>query len=122
MERLDGLRILLVEDEVLVALNMETELADVGAAIVGPAFSLDDGLGLLDERIDAAVLDINLGDRQVWPLARALEDRSIPFLFASANCADQVVRDNGYGDVRCIDKPIDFRELIAKLAAMVTVS
>ena len=76
-------RILLVEDEELVALELSTELSRLGWAIVGPAGTLKEAQSLLSSSFDAAVLDVNLRGRSVYPLAEALEERHVPFVFCT---------------------------------------
>jgi CheY-like chemotaxis protein len=81
---LEGRRILLVEDEVLVALMAADMLEELGAIVVGPAHRLADGLDLASrETIDAAILDINLNDQRSDPIAARLTERRIPVIFAS---------------------------------------
>lgn len=76
-------RILVVEDEELVALELSTELSRLGWAIVGPASTLNEAQSLLSSNFDAAVLDVNLRGRPVYPLAEALEERHVPFVFCT---------------------------------------
>jgi CheY-like chemotaxis protein len=84
MSDLEGRRILLVEDEVLVALMATDMLEELGATVVGPAHRLPDGLDLAScETIDAAILDINLNDQRSDPIAARLVERGIPVIFAS---------------------------------------
>lgn len=79
-----GRRVLVVEDESLVAMLLETILEDMGCETVGPAATIDEGLRLAaDERIDAALLDVNVSGRQVFPIAEALKDRGVPFVFST---------------------------------------
>ena len=84
-DALTGRRVLIVEDESLVAMLLETILEDMGCEPVGPASNLDDGLALAqdDGRLDAALLDVNVGGRQVFPVAEALRDRGVPFVFST---------------------------------------
>lgn len=84
---LKGRRVLIVEDAVLLALELETGLSDAGALVIGPAYELEEALALLDQPIDAAVLDANLNGQSVMPVAQALAERGVPFIFAT-----------GYGD------------------------
>ncbi|WEK48326.1 MAG: response regulator [Candidatus Andeanibacterium colombiense] len=86
-ERLLGKRVLIVEDEALLALELELAFADEGAEIVGPALSLSHGVMLAEAapEIDCAVLDVDLGGRDVFPIAHALEQRGIPFIFHTAH-------------------------------------
>src|SRR5690606_40064815 len=80
---LKGARVLIVEDAVLLALELETALSEAGAEVVGPAYELEEALALLDRPIDAAVLDANLNGRSVSPVAEALAARKVPFVFAT---------------------------------------
>ena len=86
---LAGRRILVVEDEMLVAMSIEDTLIDAGGEVVGPAPTVGRALGLLQDeaKIDAVVLDMNLQGQSGLPVADACDERSIPFLILS-----------GYGD------------------------
>ena len=83
---LKGRRILVVEDDYLIAEDVREELQKAGAIVAGPVPSVSEALRLLEGEpsLDAAVLDVNLrdGERSV-PIAEALEARAIPFLFAT---------------------------------------
>ena len=119
---LDGRRVLIVEDEVIVAFNMECEVQDAGGDVVGPAHTLSEARQLLesniDDGIDVAILDINICGESVWPIARALREREIPYVLASANCGDQHAVDPAFTDVPCFDKPVSMTRLVAALAAL----
>ncbi len=79
-----GRRVLVVEDESLVAMLLETILEDMGCEPVGPAATVEEGLTLAaGERIDAALLDVNVAGRQVFPIAEALRERGVPFVFST---------------------------------------
>src|SRR5215469_12275293 len=79
---LRGLRILIVEDNFLVADTICEVLADRGCEVVGPVPSLERGWKLAqEEALDGAVLDVNLAGEASFPLADALAKRGIPFLF-----------------------------------------
>ena len=81
---LAGRRILVVEDEALVAIALEDMLLELGCLVVGPALRLQPALELAAaEQLDGAVLDINLGDERSFPVAEILRGRTVPFLFAS---------------------------------------
>ncbi len=84
-EALAGRRILVVEDESLVAMLLETILEDMGCTAVGPAATVDDGLALATdgERLDAALLDVNVAGRQVFPVAEILQRNGVPFVFST---------------------------------------
>lgn len=89
---LEGRRILVVEDDYMIAEDVRHELENAGAIVAGPVPSVGEALRLLDGEpaVDAAVLDVNLGaDERSFPIAEALEARAIPFLFATGyNSAD----------------------------------
>jgi two-component sensor histidine kinase len=111
---LKGARVLIVEDAVLLALELETGLTDAGAQVVGPAYELEEAMALLDQPIDAAVLDANLNGRSVTPVAEVLHQRKIPFVFAT-----------GYGetggapggfDAPVIRKPYDVTQVASAVA------
>ncbi len=79
-----GTRVLIVEDEALIAMLIEDYLDDLGCEIVGTASRLEDGLRkATDLQIDVAVLDINLAGTLSYPIAEVLSARNIPFIFAS---------------------------------------
>jgi CheY-like chemotaxis protein len=81
---LAGKRVLVLEDEPVVAMLVEDMLTDLGCIVVGPASGLDDALAMAErEELDLAVLDINLGRADSFPVAVVLEGRSVPFVFAT---------------------------------------
>jgi CheY-like chemotaxis protein len=94
--KLDGLRVLVVEDEMMVSMLIEDMLGELGCLVVGPASRLDEAMALAREaEIDCAVLDVNLGGQPIFPLADLLRERGAPFAFAT-----------GYGDagLRDVDR------------------
>lgn len=94
--KLDGLRVLVVEDEMMVSMLIEDMLAELGCEVVGPASRLDEAMAIAKEAdLDCAVLDVNLGGQPIFPLADLLRERGRPFAFAT-----------GYGDagLRDVDK------------------
>jgi two-component SAPR family response regulator len=96
---LSGLKILVVEDDFLVAELLREILVNCGCDVVGPAPRVDTGLRLLDQtKLDGAVLDINLNGQKCFPIAAALSERSVPFVFLT-----------GYEDAAMI--PPEFREI-----------
>jgi two-component sensor histidine kinase/DNA-binding NarL/FixJ family response regulator len=79
--RLKGSRILVVEDEVLLAMETANHLAAAGATVIGPANTLTAGLAMAaSERIDGAVLDLNLGGQSAEPLLQFLSRMEVPFI------------------------------------------
>ena len=84
-QTLTGRRVLVVEDESLVAMLLETILEDMGCTPVGPAGTVEDGLAMVADPapLDAALLDVNVAGRQVFPVAEALKARGVPFVFST---------------------------------------
>lgn len=81
---LSDLRVLLVEDVFLTAFRLKTIVESFGCNVIGPAPSVDDALALIDsDGCDAALLDINLGDESVEPVARRLLQSDVPFVFVT---------------------------------------
>lgn len=75
-------RILVLEDEVLLAIDVQMMLEDEGFSVIGPAASVEEGLAILRSGpIDAAVLDINLHRERSDAVADGLEDLGVPFLY-----------------------------------------
>mgnify|MGYP001193088692 FL=1 len=83
-QSLAGRRVLVVEDESLVAMFVEDALLELGCVVIGPAARVDAALELIRSLdIDAAVLDINVGGEAVFPVAEELYRRDIPVIFAT---------------------------------------
>ena len=82
---LTGRRVLIVEDDSLVAMLLETILEDMECIPVGPASNIDDGEVLARDtaNLDAALLDVNVAGRQVFPVAEILKARGVPFVFST---------------------------------------
>jgi len=104
---LRGRRLLVVEDDYLIAVDLARDLARRGAEVVGPAGSVRDALALVEaegDRLDGAVLDINVRDGRVYPVADALAARGVPFVFLTGYDA-RVIPDAYAGVPRC-EKPV----------------
>ncbi len=81
---LQGLRVFVVEDEFMVLVMIEEMLSDLGCEVVGSASRLAEALTLIPQlAIDAAVLDINLGSVEVYPIAEILAARNVPIVFST---------------------------------------
>lgn len=119
-EFLSGLRVLVVEDEMMVLLNIESILADLGCEAISAAATVESALALLDaERFDCAMLDVNLGGQTSYPIADALVARSIPFVFSTGYSDDRIaVR---FGDRPVLKKPYSDDELSAALARLLRI-
>jgi DNA-binding response OmpR family regulator len=117
-------RVLVVEDEVIVAMAIENELLDAGAEVVGPAGSVGDALRLMelaagDGGLSAAVLDIRLAGEAVTPVADALAERRVPFLFATG-CGEGCGK-GGHAAVPVMHKPFDTYDLVVAVEALASV-
>lgn len=96
MSVLVGRRILVVEDEPIIAFAIEDMLTDLGCQVVGPAFNLSEAEQLAAEALlDAAILDVNLNDQRSYSAAAVLLGRRIPFIFATGYGEDRVDWDHG---------------------------
>jgi PAS domain S-box-containing protein len=112
--KIQGMRILIVEDSLLLSLELESGLVEAGAAVVGQAADVAEGLVMSSLPMDAAVLDANLNGESVAPVARALEARGIPFIFATGY-GDNTAAPQGFS-APFIRKPYDVTQVAAALA------
>ncbi|APE28073.1 response regulator [Aurantiacibacter gangjinensis] len=104
--------VLVVEDEVFVAWDEAQALQDAGYDVVGPAHDLFNAMNMAKaEEPVAAVLDINLGDKTVWPLAEQLTQAGVPFLFVSADLQHPQLKTD-YAAVPRLTKPVCEADLI----------
>jgi CheY-like chemotaxis protein len=114
---LDGKIIMVVEDEFLIAHYLAGCLEDAGARVVGPFGMRKQAETALaaGEPIDAAILDINLAGDLVYPLADALQQAAIPFVFTTGY--NENIIPVRFGDVPRLVKPVDLRQIESILAA-----
>lgn len=103
-------RILVVEDDLLIAMDVANLVRECGCAVIGPVGRLEKGLGIAEQtELDGGVLDIHLGSRQVWPLAELLDERRLPFVLLSGyNRADMPER---FRKAPLVSKPVTFATL-----------
>ena len=102
---LDGLRVLIIEDQTIVMMMIEDVLTDLGCVIVGHSATTTEALKLLHQNcIDAAVLDINLGKEDVYPLADELAARKVPFIFLTGYGKDDI--SARHADIPIVQKPV----------------
>jgi PAS domain S-box-containing protein len=101
-----GWRVLLVEDEALVAMMIQECLSESGHSVIGPISRASDALqAAKDVEYDAAILDINLGDGMAYPVADIVAARGVPFVFVTGYEADTV--DDRFSNVPILQKPIE---------------
>jgi two-component SAPR family response regulator len=109
-------RILIVEDEPIVAVNYASILKEAGYEIVGPVSTVNEGISVIEsEQVDGAVLDINLGGVSVDPIVTALTERRVPYVFVSGFRALSHPYRNG---ATFIEKPCTATELLQAVAGL----
>ena len=114
---LKGLRVLVVEDQAPIALQLEDLLAESECEIIGPASRIPQALQLLKEKtVDAAVLDLNIAGDLVYPVAEALEKKGLPYFFATAYGLSSL--DAPYRTKRVLEKPFSRRAFLSALQEM----
>ena len=107
-------RILIVEDEMLVAMLIEDVIIDLGHEVAGPAMRLETALEMADtENLDFAILDINLAEKHSFPVADRLSERDIPFIFASGYGASGL--NERYREARIVQKPFAADQIASTL-------
>jgi len=107
-----GLRVLLVEDEFMVALLMEMALTGLGCEVIGPIGRVDKALEMAQrEALDVAILDVNINGTEVYSVAEALAARGIPFVFVSGY-GRKALRAP-WGDRPNLQKPFRIDDLVA---------
>ena len=114
---LQGRRVLVVEDEMMIAMLVEDMLGELGCTVVGPAHAVATALDLASGTpdIDAALLDINLGGQPVFAIADALRARGVPMIF-STGYGESGVREVDRG-APVLQKPFRASDLEAALNA-----
>lgn len=119
---LKGIKVLLVEDEVIVAMEVGLALEDAGAKVVGPIDRLSKGLALLSDdqvQIDVAILDINLHGQEVFPIAERLMQRGVPFLFHTGHGTFAELGSRFPGAVIC-SKPVTMERLLKTASGLLS--
>jgi CheY-like chemotaxis protein len=107
---LQGVRVLVVEDEFLVAIQLEDTLAALGCTVLEPAHSMDEAeRALAGYEFDIAVLDINIAGKPIYPIARRLADRGIPIVFTTGYSREHI--DEEWRDAPTLRKPYLAMEL-----------
>ena len=118
-DSLVGLRLLVVEDEALVAMALEDMLDALGCVVVDVASTLHRGLSIACNetvRLDAAVLDINLGGEQVYPVAERLRTRGVPFVFSTGYGLNG--RAPSFAQTPTLNKPYEQEDLEEMLVSI----
>ncbi|WP_376100713.1 response regulator (plasmid) [Roseomonas sp. CCTCC AB2023176] len=109
-------RILVVEDEIFIAMELESVLTEAGFGVIGPVPTVASALALLgSQRPDAAVLDVNLRGERVTSVAETLTAMGVPFILASAYGGADVASDAVLAGARNLGKPTQPATLLAAL-------
>ena len=117
MTELAGKRILLVEDEYMLATDLAEFLEQHGAEVVGPVGTVAQALALAGGALDAAVLDVNLRGERIYPVADALIARGVPIVFATGY--DELLVHRPYIGLPLCQKPIDKPALLKLLQSVI---
>ena len=114
---LEGRRLLLVEDEAMVAMMIEDQLEVFGCVVAGVAVNVSQGLRLAGDAtlsLDGAILDVNLDGEEVYPVAGRLAELGVPFIFLTGYGRSGIAE--GFQDVPTLAKPFAMEALEAILA------
>ena len=112
-------RILVVEDDALIAMELEERLADLGYAVIGPAHSIADAeAAIANERPDAALLDANLAGQSSVGLGAALAEQGVPVIFCTGY--DEIKnKPASLASAPILTKPVSDADLSAALKKIV---
>lgn len=114
-----GLRVLIAEDEVFIALDLEAALESAGAGVVGPCLTLKEALQCASgETFQAAILDIRLGHDSTEAVAFSLLDRGIPFLFYSGQTIPERLK-TAAPHCRLVEKPAPLEDLVRAVRELI---
>jgi two-component system, chemotaxis family, sensor kinase Cph1 len=114
-------RILVVEDSALIVMMLEEMLEDIGWEVVGPAMSVATALAIAreDDRLDVALVDVNLNGQMSWDVAATLKERGVPFIFSTGYDASTVVPEQ-LADAIVLGKPYRLEELARQLRELIS--
>lgn len=115
---LNGKRIVVVEDDYLLATDICRNLRDLGATVLGPAPTPFYAMHLIgSKKVDAAVLDVRLHGTTVFEVADVLQDQGVPFLFATA--FERKALPERFQHVPILEKPLDRQKLLAEVYSLI---
>lgn len=115
-EQQPGRRILVVEDELMVAMGLEMVLNDAGYEVIGPVGRVEQAMQTAaDEEFDFALLDVNVRGEEIYPVADLLSKRGIPFAFLTGYGRDSLPHNQI--NARVLSKPFNAAELLAAVDA-----
>lgn len=117
MVDLAGLRVLIVEDEVIIAMLLEETLHDAGCVVIGPVPRVDKAMEVARaEPLDFALLDVNLAGEKVFPVAEVLVERAVPFVFLTGYGRSGLPAT--YAQRPALAKPFKLAALMRVIAAL----
>jgi CheY-like chemotaxis protein len=112
-----GITVLVVEDDGIVGLDLRFALEAAGACVLGPASSVDEAIGLLQQPLDVAVLDVDLDTEKSFPIALILLARQVPFVFLTGFPESDLIPQS-LRSVPILSKPLPCPELVRSLVAL----
>lgn len=113
-----GKRVLIIEDELIFALDLKAELEDAGAVVVGPVGTLADAIETAErETVDAAVVDVDLHGKESYPAADILRRKGTPFLWHTG-LVEREIFAKDYPEIPIVSKPSKIDELLQLIASM----
>lgn len=115
---LSGNRVILVEDDFLIQMDLALTLEAAGVQVV-TASTLSEGLELVDASFDAAILDIRLPDGEVYPIAEELEKRDTPLIFHSGNVEGSEIATR-FPNAIALSKPVHEAQLLRAVTDGIT--
>jgi DNA-binding response OmpR family regulator len=116
---LNGARVLVVEDETIIALTVADALADQGAEVVGPAASVREAFQIIrGVALDAALLDVNVADGEITPVAESLIAQGVPLLLYTGRGVPVALR-SAYPEVPVLLKPVRLELLCRTIAGLI---
>ena len=121
-ETLSGCRILVVEDEFFLAEDLRSELNSAGAVVVETVSTIEGALALIDAegKLDAAILDVNLGGTSVFPVADRLFECGVPFVFVTGYDASSIPAR--YREVLRCEKPFNVGGVLRSIRTVLAAS
>ena len=115
---LNGLSVLVVEDEVIFATEAACAIVAAGGSVVGPALSLAEAFEMIDgAELDGALLDLNLRNEKVFSLADALADRGVPIVFMTGEIWPVI--PERHAGCRVVNKPITDTKIVAAISGAI---
>ena len=118
MDELNGLSILVVEDEVIFATETACAIVAAGGSVVGPAYSLAEAFEMIDgAEFDGALLDLNLRNEKVFSLADVLADRGVPIVFVTGEIWPVI--PERHSGCHVINKPITDTKVVSALSSAI---